>query len=210
MTQQEYELLRKYAEEDGICLPSDPVPWAVGVAELFRRLDSLGTVVRQLNSAYRTDCADARRGLLRVLGDRKLVLMEEEKLVRLAAEMAERERVASLPMVARLGQLLAQDRVEDLRIRDLAKVAEGLGISPRALVFDAAPGADVEGFPDRLREARQRQGLTQTDVYDLSGHRCNHPEARSLGSQNPKVSTIRAWASALECSPGWLAYGGTE
>ena len=144
------------------------------------------------------------------MGDRKLVLMEEEKLVRLAAEMAAREREASLPMVARLGQLLAQDRVADLRIRDLAKVAEGLGVSPRALVFDAPPGADVEGFPDRLREARQRLGITQTYVYYLSECRCNHADARSHGSQNPKVSTIRAWASALECSPGWLAYGGTE
>lgn len=212
MTDEEYKLLRRYAEEDGIYLPSDPVPFAVPLAQLTyyvqSRLRSLGDVVRKLNSAYHTDCADARRGLLRVLEDRRLALQAAEEQARLAAEMAAKEREATLPMVARLGQLLAPERVADLRIRDLVKVAEGLGRSPRALVFDALPGADVDGFPDRLKEARQRLGLTQTDVYDLSEHRCNHAEARSNGALNPKVSVIRAWALALECSPGWLAYGG--
>lgn len=67
-----------------------------------------------------------------------------------------------------------------------------------------------DGLPARLREARERAGLTQSEVSrraGLSRMTCSDIEGgRRMG--NIGVRTIELLAEVLGVSPCWLAFGG--
>jgi transcriptional regulator with XRE-family HTH domain len=55
-----------------------------------------------------------------------------------------------------------------------------------------------------LREARQRLGLTQEDVAGRSGVHATEVSRIEAGKRDPKVSTLRRLAAAVEVPPGRL------
>jgi transcriptional regulator with XRE-family HTH domain len=55
-----------------------------------------------------------------------------------------------------------------------------------------------------LRAARQRLGLTQEEVADLSGVQAGEISRIERGLRDPKVSTLEKLAGALKLAPGRL------
>jgi transcriptional regulator with XRE-family HTH domain len=55
-----------------------------------------------------------------------------------------------------------------------------------------------------LREARVRLGLTQEQVAERSGVHATEVSRIEAGKRDPKVSTLRRLAAALEVPPGRL------
>ncbi|HET6570921.1 MAG TPA: helix-turn-helix transcriptional regulator [Solirubrobacterales bacterium] len=59
-------------------------------------------------------------------------------------------------------------------------------------------------FGGRLREARERLGLTQEEVARRSGVHVTEISRMEAGKRDPKISTLRRLANALEVKPGQL------
>lgn len=59
-------------------------------------------------------------------------------------------------------------------------------------------------FGTRLREARERLGLTQEDVAQRSGVHASEISRMEAGKRDPKISTLERLAEAVEVKPGQL------
>ncbi|HET9163904.1 MAG TPA: helix-turn-helix transcriptional regulator [Solirubrobacterales bacterium] len=59
-------------------------------------------------------------------------------------------------------------------------------------------------FGTRLREARERLGLTQEEVAQRSGVHVTEVSRMESGKRDPKISTLRRLAKAVEVKPGQL------
>lgn len=59
-------------------------------------------------------------------------------------------------------------------------------------------------FGIRLREARERLGLTQEEVAQRSGVHATEVSRMEAGKRDPKISTLRRLAKAVEVKPGQL------
>jgi transcriptional regulator with XRE-family HTH domain len=62
----------------------------------------------------------------------------------------------------------------------------------------------VTHFGIRLREARERLGLTQEEVAQRSGVHATEVSRMEAGKRDPKISTLRRLAKAVEVKPGQL------
>jgi transcriptional regulator with XRE-family HTH domain len=56
----------------------------------------------------------------------------------------------------------------------------------------------------KLREARERLGLTQEQVAQRSGVHATEVSRIEAGKRDPQVSTVRRLAKAVEVKPGQL------
>lgn len=92
------------------------------------------------------------------------------------------------------------------------KLANALGVSPCWLAYsEARPFRRIEGLrcaglPARLREARERMGLSCRALgaaSDVSGTTVSRAEK---GLIFPGVDTVEKLAKALRITPCWLAY----
>jgi transcriptional regulator with XRE-family HTH domain len=59
-------------------------------------------------------------------------------------------------------------------------------------------------FGIRLREAREHLGLTQEEVAQRSGVHATEVSRMEAGKRDPKISTLRRLAAAVEVKPGQL------
>ena len=59
-------------------------------------------------------------------------------------------------------------------------------------------------FGTRLREARERLGLTQEEVAQRSGVHATEVSRMEAGKRDPKISTLYRLAKAVEVKPGQL------
>jgi transcriptional regulator with XRE-family HTH domain len=75
---------------------------------------------------------------------------------------------------------------------------------PMALSTRSADDAVMAQFGTRLREARERLGLTQEDVAQRSGVHVTEVSRMEAGKRDPKISTLRRLAKAVEVKPGQL------
>lgn len=55
-----------------------------------------------------------------------------------------------------------------------------------------------------LRDARKRLGLTQEEVAERSGVHATEVSRIEAGKRDPRISTLRRLARAVEVSPGRL------
>jgi transcriptional regulator with XRE-family HTH domain len=62
----------------------------------------------------------------------------------------------------------------------------------------------VTQFGAKLREARERLGLTQEEVAQRSGVHVTEVSRMEAGKRDPKISTLRRLAKAVEVKPGQL------
>jgi len=62
----------------------------------------------------------------------------------------------------------------------------------------------VTHFGTRLREAREHLGLTQEEVAQRSGVHVTEVSRMEAGKRDPKISTLRRLAKAVEVKPGQL------
>ncbi len=62
----------------------------------------------------------------------------------------------------------------------------------------------VTHFGPKLREARERLGLTQEEVAQRSGVHVTEVSRMEAGKRDPKISTLRKLAKAVEVKPGQL------
>jgi len=62
----------------------------------------------------------------------------------------------------------------------------------------------VGAFGANLREARKRLGLTQEQVAERCGVHATEVSRIEAGKRDPKVSTLRRLAAAVEVPPGRL------
>jgi transcriptional regulator with XRE-family HTH domain len=62
----------------------------------------------------------------------------------------------------------------------------------------------VTHFGIRLREARERLGLSQEEVAQRSGVHATEVSRMEAGKRDPKISTLRRLAKAVEVKPGQL------
>jgi transcriptional regulator with XRE-family HTH domain len=62
----------------------------------------------------------------------------------------------------------------------------------------------VNHFGTRLREAREHLGLTQEEVAQRSGVHVTEVSRMEGGKRDPKISTLRRLAKAVEVKPGQL------
>lgn len=62
----------------------------------------------------------------------------------------------------------------------------------------------VGDLGENLRRARQRLGITQEEVSRRSGVHPTEVSRIELGKRDPRVSTLRRLATAVEVSPGEL------
>ncbi len=59
-------------------------------------------------------------------------------------------------------------------------------------------------FGIRLREAREHLGLTQEEVAQRSGVHATEVSRMEAGKRDPKISTLRRLAKAVEVKAGQL------
>lgn len=59
-------------------------------------------------------------------------------------------------------------------------------------------------FGVKLREARERLGLTQEEVAQRSGVHVTEVSRMETGKRDPKISTLRRLAEAVEVKPSQL------
>jgi transcriptional regulator with XRE-family HTH domain len=59
-------------------------------------------------------------------------------------------------------------------------------------------------FGPKLREARERLGLTQEEVARRSGVHATEVSRIEAGKRDPQISTLRRLAEAVEVRPGQL------
>lgn len=64
-----------------------------------------------------------------------------------------------------------------------------------------------DGFGRRLREARERAGISQEELGAAAGVRLGSIYRYEAGRQEPKRGTIAAIARALDCDIRWLMTG---
>lgn len=64
-----------------------------------------------------------------------------------------------------------------------------------------------DDFGKNLRAARRRRGLTQEEVSELSGVIQSDVSLIERGERDPRASTIRKLAAAVDVSPGELFDG---
>lgn len=62
----------------------------------------------------------------------------------------------------------------------------------------------MAGFGSNLRAARERLGLTQEEVAQRSGVHSTEVSRIEAGKRDPKVSTLKRLAKAVEVKPGRL------
>lgn len=62
-------------------------------------------------------------------------------------------------------------------------------------------------FGERLKQARERMGMSQEALGAAAGVRLGTIWRYEKDSQEPKLGTIRDLANALECEVGWLVGG---
>lgn len=62
----------------------------------------------------------------------------------------------------------------------------------------------MPNFGTRLREAREHLGLTQEEVAQRSGVHFTEVSRMEAGKRDPKISTLRKLAKAVEVKPGQL------
>jgi transcriptional regulator with XRE-family HTH domain len=62
----------------------------------------------------------------------------------------------------------------------------------------------VTNFGTKLREARESLGLTQEEVAQRSGVHATEVSRMEAGKRDPKISTLRRLAKAVEVEPGQL------
>jgi len=62
----------------------------------------------------------------------------------------------------------------------------------------------VADFGTKLREAREHLGLTQEEVAQRSGVHVTEVSRMEAGKRDPKISTLRKLAKAVEVKPGQL------
>jgi transcriptional regulator with XRE-family HTH domain len=62
----------------------------------------------------------------------------------------------------------------------------------------------VANFGARLRAAREHLGLTQEEVAQRSGVHVTEVSRIEAGKRDPKISTLRRLAKAVEVKPGEL------
>lgn len=62
----------------------------------------------------------------------------------------------------------------------------------------------VTDFGARLREARERLGITQEEVAHRSGVHVTELSRMEAGKRDPQISTLRRLAKAVEVKPGQL------
>ncbi len=60
----------------------------------------------------------------------------------------------------------------------------------------------------RLIEARGSKGWSQRDLAAATALTQATIGAIERGASDPRVGTVERLARALECDPGWLAFGG--
>jgi transcriptional regulator with XRE-family HTH domain len=63
---------------------------------------------------------------------------------------------------------------------------------------------DMADLGSRLREARERLGLTQEQVAERSGVHATEVSRIEAGKRDLQVSTLRRLAEAVELKPGQL------
>jgi transcriptional regulator with XRE-family HTH domain len=62
----------------------------------------------------------------------------------------------------------------------------------------------MEDLGANLRNARKKLGLTQEDVAERSGVHSTEVSRIEAGKRDPRVSTLRRLAKAVEVEPGQL------
>lgn len=73
-----------------------------------------------------------------------------------------------------------------------------------AVSISSADDPAVNHFGTRLREAREHLGLTQEEVAQRSGVHVTEVSRMEAGKRDPKISTLRKLAKAVEVKPGQL------
>ncbi len=73
-----------------------------------------------------------------------------------------------------------------------------------ALSVSRADDPAVTHFGTTLRAARERLGLTQEEVAQRSGVHVTEVSRMETGKRDPKISTLRKLAKAVEVKPGQL------
>lgn len=65
----------------------------------------------------------------------------------------------------------------------------------------------MNGIGDRIIEARERAGLSQTELAEACGMASTQLSRYELGKSVPRKATLRRLASALNVTEGWLVGG---
>jgi len=66
----------------------------------------------------------------------------------------------------------------------------------------------MEGFGERLERMRRRRLMTQADLAAKAGiSLIQVARLENQATANPRASTIRALAEALDVDPAWLLFG---
>jgi len=73
-----------------------------------------------------------------------------------------------------------------------------------AVLVSRADDPAVAHFGTRLREARERLGLTQEEVAQRSGVHATEVSRIEAGKRDPQISTLRRLAKAVDVKPGQL------
>jgi transcriptional regulator with XRE-family HTH domain len=73
-----------------------------------------------------------------------------------------------------------------------------------AVLVSRADDPVVAHFGTRLREARERLGLTQEEVAQRSGVHATEVSRIEAGKRDPQISTLRRLAKAVDVKLGQL------
>ena len=65
----------------------------------------------------------------------------------------------------------------------------------------------VHSFPDRLRQARERSGLSIRALATAAGCSSYAVQTYLSGAREPQIGTAERLAVALNVEPSWLVYG---
>lgn len=76
-----------------------------------------------------------------------------------------------------------------------------------AAACDTTNGFWVSSFSDRMKEARERAGLTQTEVADAIGARHHVVWRYENEESRPRAERLHKIARLLRCDPNWLLTG---
>ena len=121
------------------------------------------------------------------------------------------------------------------RVSTVASLASALGVSPTWLAYGTQGGLPFRqrrpvvpfeppmpalaarpastacaDLAQRLTAARTQQGLSLRKLGAAAGMSAQAVLLIERGDSNPLISTVEALAVALDCAPGWLAFGEGE